>query len=103
MNGVHSELPCRTQILPERIPVPRVYRFAIRLWNLHDCGPQRILSRNHGSAGRKKAAPRVYDGRDMGLKKRQHGPEIGENDIGSAGEPRTVGKRLEKPTVFTRT
>ena len=39
----------------------------------------------------------------MALKKRQHGPEIGENDIGSAGKHHTVGKLLEKLDLVSAT
>src|SRR2546429_8870466 len=97
---VYGDLPCRIQILAEGIPVPRVHCFTVGFWSFHDCSPQRILSRDHGSARHKKAPSRVYNGGDMALKKRQHGAKNGGKDNGPARERNAAGKSLDKIKVI---
>src|SRR5436305_15283166 len=99
---VYCQPPCGTEVLAERVLIPGVHQFAIAFWSFDDRNPQRVLSRDHSSAGRKETLPCIHNRRNMPLKKWQHASQLGENDIGTDGERYAIGKSLEK-LDFVRT
>src|SRR5947208_1323749 len=96
LNVVHGEKPRWAKVLAEWILVPRVHYLAIRFWSFHDRSPHGILSRNQGSAGRKKPPPGIHDRGNMPLKQGQHAAKIGDDNVGVDRERHAVGNFLEE-------